>query len=48
MNIKGRLVTLRAPEPADLPLLNKWANDPGIWENLGGWHFPYSTISTKA
>lgn len=40
MNIMGRLVTLRAIEPEDLPLLQKWANDPEIQSKLAGWHFP--------
>ena len=40
MNIKGRLVLLRAIERNDLPLLQKWANDLEIQFQLGGWHFP--------
>lgn len=44
--IKGKTVSLRAPEPQDLERLNRWANDPSIWRNLTGWHFPYSTRST--
>ena len=40
MNIKGKLVTIRAIEFDDIPLLHKWANDPDIWYMLGGWHFP--------
>jgi RimJ/RimL family protein N-acetyltransferase len=40
MNIKGKKVTLRAIEQADLELLHKWANDPEIQYWLGGWHFP--------
>jgi RimJ/RimL family protein N-acetyltransferase len=46
MNIRGKVVTLRAIELEDLPLLQQWANDPEIWEGLGGWHFPYSSMST--
>lgn len=42
MNIKGRKVWLRAIEKDDLPLLQKWGNDPEIQYNLGGWHFPTS------
>lgn len=42
MNIEGRHVTLRAIEADDLPLLNRWANDPAIQELLAGWHFPTS------
>lgn len=40
MNIRGKKVLLRAIEIEDLPLLHKWANDPEIWNMLGGWHFP--------
>lgn len=40
MNIKGKKVTLRAIEEHDLELLHKWSNDPDIWYQLGGWHFP--------
>ena len=47
MNIKGKIVTLRALEIEDLPLLTKWSNSPEIWYNLGGWHFPYSSLSTE-
>lgn len=31
----------------DLELLTKWSNSPEIWYNLGGWHFPYSSLSTE-
>ncbi len=47
MNIHGKLITLRAPEEADLAKLHQWSNDPEIWHMLGGWHFPYSTSSTS-
>lgn len=47
MNIKGKFITLRAPELADAPLLHQWSNDPEIWEMLGGWHFPFSSRSTE-
>jgi RimJ/RimL family protein N-acetyltransferase len=47
MNIKGKLVTLRAIEMSDLLLLNKWSNDPVLWDKLGGWHFPYSQHNTE-
>ncbi len=40
MNIEGRHVVLRAIEHADLPALQRWANDPEIQRLLGGWHFP--------
>lgn len=42
MNFQGKKTLLRAIEPADLPLLLQWANDPGIQSGLGGWHFPSS------
>lgn len=47
MNINGRRVFLRAAELSDAPLLNKWSNDPEIWNGLGGWHFPFSNLSTE-
>ena len=47
MNIHGRQVVLRAPEMNDKELLYKWANDPDIWKLLGGWHFPYASLSTE-
>src|SRR5688572_30836365 len=47
MLIQGKIVTLRPPEPSDLELLNRWSNDPEIWRNVAGWHFPYSKRSTE-
>ncbi|MFA5944457.1 MAG: GNAT family protein [Candidatus Thermoplasmatota archaeon] len=47
MAIKGATVTLRAPEPKDIPQLNAWANDADLWQWLIGWHFPYSSQSTE-
>lgn len=47
MNIEGKSVTLRAIELKDIDSLNQWANSPEIWNMLGGWHFPYSTINTE-
>ncbi|EIM31309.1 acetyltransferase, ribosomal protein N-acetylase [Leptothrix ochracea L12] len=47
MNICGKIVTLRAPELADIPDLHRWSNDPEIWRMLGGWHFPFSSRSTE-
>ncbi|MDD2608887.1 MAG: GNAT family protein [Giesbergeria sp.] len=47
MNIKGKIVTLRAPELSDVPVLHEWSNDPEIWKMLGGWHFPFSSKSTE-
>lgn len=42
MNILGRLLTLRAIEADDLPLLQRWANDPVTQEAIGELHFPSS------
>lgn len=42
MNIKGKKVTLRAIERTDLPLLQKWANDPELQDIMGIIHFPSS------
>lgn len=42
MNIIGKQVCLRAIEKKDLPLLQRWANDPEVQNMLGGWHFPTS------
>jgi RimJ/RimL family protein N-acetyltransferase len=42
MNIKGNIVTLRAIEEEDLPLLHQWANDPDLQDLLGDIHFPSS------
>lgn len=47
MNIEGNSVTLRAIELKDVDSLNQWANSPEIWNMLGGWHFPYSTMNTE-
>ena len=47
MNIKGKVITLRAIEIADLDFLVHWSNSPEIWNMLGGWHFPYSRLSTE-
>ena len=47
MNIKGRTVTLRAVEEADLPTLHRWGNDPDLWSLLGGWRFPTSLNETR-
>ncbi len=47
MNIKGKIVTLRAPELSDASQLHEWSNDPEIWNMLGGWHFPFSARSTE-
>ncbi len=47
MNIRGKTVTLRAIEEADLPQLHLWGNDPDLWSMLGGWHFPSSLSQTR-
>ncbi len=47
MQIRGKVVTLRAIEEADLPALHRWANDPDLWTMLGGWHFPTSLHQTR-
>jgi RimJ/RimL family protein N-acetyltransferase len=46
--IAGRIVHLRAPERRDAATLHRWANDPDLWRNFGGWHFPYTEASTLA
>ncbi len=38
-------VRIRAIEREDLETLARWANDPEIWQFLGGWHFPVSRES---
>lgn len=48
MNIEGKHVLLRAIEPSDLPMLQRWANDPAIQRMLGGWHFPTSMKDQEA
>jgi RimJ/RimL family protein N-acetyltransferase len=47
MNIHGKKILLRAIEEEDLPTLHKWANDPGLWHMLVGWHFPTSIRDQK-
>ena len=47
MNVKGKVVTLRAIEIEDLDLLARWSNSPEIWNLVAGWHFPYSKLSTE-
>lgn len=42
MDIKGRMLTLRAIEERDLLLLHKWANDPVTQDGIGEIHFPSS------
>src|SRR5690606_30326915 len=47
MNIKGNKVLLRAIVKEDLPLLQKWSNDPEINYMLGGWHFPSNEVDQE-
>jgi RimJ/RimL family protein N-acetyltransferase len=47
MNIKGNKVLLRAISQLDLPLLQKWSNDPEINYMLGGWHFPSNEVDQE-
>jgi RimJ/RimL family protein N-acetyltransferase len=42
VNIAGKVVTLRAVEESDLPLLHTWANDPVTQDGIGEIHFPSS------
>lgn len=42
MRILGKLLTLRAIEESDLPLLHQWANDPQTQDGIGEIHFPSS------
>jgi diamine N-acetyltransferase len=31
MQLKGRIISLRAVEPSDLDLLYQWENNPAVW-----------------
>ncbi len=42
MNIKGKIVTLRAIEKEDLELMREMLNDPEIENLVVGWAFPVS------
>jgi RimJ/RimL family protein N-acetyltransferase len=48
MHILGNGVILRAIEESDLDRFHEWGNDPELWRQLGGWHFPVSRASTQA
>lgn len=48
MQIRGRTVTLRAVEEADLETLHRWGNDPELWAMLGGWRFASSMAQTRS
>lgn len=43
MNIKGKVVTLRAIEKGDLELMRSMLNDPEIEKMVTGWAFPLSS-----
>ena len=47
MNIKGKVVTLRAMEETDQRLLMEMVNDPEIEKMVGGYSFPVSSIQQK-
>jgi RimJ/RimL family protein N-acetyltransferase len=42
MNIKGKIVTLRAVEESDIKTLHTWANDTDTQNIMGNIHFPSS------
>lgn len=42
MNIRGKILELRAIEESDLPVLHRWANDPETQDSIGAIHFPSS------
>ncbi len=44
MNLKGKIVTLRAMELEDQELLREMMNDPEIEKMVGGYSFPISKI----
>lgn len=48
MNIKGKVVTLRAMEEADQELLREMVNDPEIEKMVGGYSFPVSSKQQKS
>lgn len=47
MNIKGRLVTLRALELSDMEALRSYHNDPEIASQIMGWSFPISSYEQQ-
>ncbi|ALG47881.1 GNAT family protein [Clostridium perfringens] len=47
MNIKGKVVTLRAIEERDMDLLKDMLNDQEIERLVGGWAFPVSSYQQK-
>lgn len=48
MNVRGKLVTLRAIEEDDLVALHRWANDPEVQDGIGGIHAPSSLAFHRA
>ena len=47
MNIKGKVVTLRAIEESDMDLLKNMLNDEEIERLVGGWAFPISSYQQR-
>lgn len=47
MNIKGRIVTLRALEPSDMERLRSFHNDPEVANMILGWSFPISSYEQQ-
>lgn len=43
VNVRGKLVNLRAVEFSDLEQLRVWSNDPEVQQWLGGWHLATSS-----
>jgi RimJ/RimL family protein N-acetyltransferase len=47
MNIRGRVITLRALEPSDMEMLRGFHNDPDIGRLVMGWSFPISSAEQQ-
>ena len=47
MNIKGKIVTLRAVELEDMELLRGMLNDPEMEKAVVGWSFQCQNIHSK-
>jgi len=39
--MKGKIISLRAPEPSDIDILYEWENDPAVWR-VSNSNAPYS------